>query len=343
MNKIAVIGAGVMGTALAVHLANNGLEVNLWGTEFDLDSLDLMRDKGYHPALRYVKIPESIRFFYKDDLSQAMEARDIIILAVISEGISDTTRKISPYLKKGQIIVNISKGIYGETLETMSRTIEGSIDSEHLDGISFVKIGGPVIAAELASGSYTEAVFASRNIEAAYQVSSIFENPRFKGNISNDIDGVEICASFKNSYAIAMGIMQGVEANTNNAKAALMTQGTMEMSRIVAAYGGRAETAFGVAGVGDYYVTSQGGRNGVFGSHIGSGRTIEEALELMNHQSVEGISATKNGYLLLKKLEEEGKISIKRDTPLFLQIYEILFKGKDPNIGIADYWSHNQG
>lgn len=343
MKKVVVIGAGVMGTALAVHLAGNEIDLNLWGTGFDSDSLDLIRDKGYHPALRYVKIPESIKLFYEEDLSKAMEDRDMVILAVLSEGIKETAKRISPYLVKGQIIVNISKGIYGETLETMSRTIEGSIDSEHLEDISFVKIGGPVIAAELASGSYTEAVFASKNLEAAYLVSSLFENPRFKGNISKDIDGVELCASFKNSYAIAMGIMQGVEANTNNAKAALMTQGTMEMSRIVAAYGGKAETAFGVAGVGDYYVTSQGGRNGIFGSHIGSGRTTEEALELMNHQSVEGISATRNGYLFLKKLEEKGRISIERDTPLFLQIYEILFKGKDPHIGIADYWSHNLG
>lgn len=341
MEKSVIVGAGVMGTALAIHLANNGHKVNLWGTKWDQETLDSMKYKGYHPAMRYVKIPDSLNLFYEDELEAAMQDTKLVILAVLSEGISTMSQEISPYLKANQIIVNITKGIHAETLDTMTRMIEKSIESPFKKEISFVKIGGPVIASELAHGNYTEAVFASKNIEAAAYVKSLFEGPRFKGNVSSDITGVELCASFKNCYAIAMGIMQGVEADTNNAKAALMTQGTREMARIVQASGGNSDTAFGVAGVGDYYVTSQGGRNGIFGNHVGSGKSIEESLELMNYQSVEGISATKNGYKLLKNLQEEGKLNLETDTPLFSQLYEILFLNKDPHIAIGDYWEGN--
>lgn len=339
MEKILIVGAGVMGTALAVHLANNNQDVNLWGTKWDEESLRSIENKGYHPSLRYVKIPNNLGIYYEDELEAACESVKVVIIAVLSEGIENISKEISPYLTDGQIVVNITKGIHGESLMTMSNIIERAISMENDSELSYVKLGGPVIAGELANGNYTEAVFASRDLEAAKYINSIFEGPTFKGNISSDIDGVELCASFKNSYAIIMGIMEGIESGTNNAKAALMSQGSREMSKIVESYGGNPDTAFGVAGIGDYYVTSQGGRNGIFGGYIGRGHDIDTALEMMNHQSVEGIAATKNGYKLIKKLEDEGRIDIKKDVPLFYQLHEILFNGKNPKKAMQDYWN----
>lgn len=338
MDKTVIIGAGVMGTALAIHLANNGKEVALWGTKWDKDALDQIKKEGFHPALEGIEVPKSLEIFYEDQLEEALADRKLIILAVLSQGIEDMSKEIAPLLVEGQIIGNISKGIHGESLQTMTGLIESSL-GDKASLVSFVKVGGPIIARELASGGYTQAIFASRNLEAARTVYEIFTNDRFRATVSEDIDGVELCASFKNCYAITMGIMDGLEAQSNNGQAALMTQGVLEMSRIAKAYGGELETAYGVAGLGDYYVTSQGGRNGIFGGHLGRGSSIEEARELMNYQAVEGIPATENGYKLLEKLEDQNKINIKEDLPLFIQLYEILVNGKAPDKAMGDFWA----
>lgn len=133
--------------------------------------------------------------------------------------------------------------------------------------------------------------------------------------------------------------MSGVEVDTNNPKAAPMARGTVEMSVIVEAYGGCLRTASGIAGIGDYYVTSQGGRNGIFGKYIGEGLSHEEAFEKMGTRTIEGLAATRNGYRLLEKLEHDGHIEIAKDVPFFNEIYQILFEGKIAKEAMRNYWS----
>lgn len=338
MKKIVVIGAGVMGTAIAIHLANNQRPVRIWGTSWDKKAIDQMKDTGERKELD-VKVPASIEFFYHDQLEDALEGSDLVILAVTSEGIEAITKELGPYLNEHHIILNVTKGIDEKSLRTISTVIEQSLPEEVRGEIPVVKIGGPIIAKELAHSRYTEAVFASRDERATKVAKKAFNSPTFKANISADIDGVDLCAAFKNSYAIGMGIMSGVEVDTNNSKAALMARGTVEMSVIVEAYGGCLRTASGIAGIGDYYVTSQGGRNGIFGKHIGKGATHEEAFELMGTRTIEGLAATRNGYRLLEELEHDGRIEIAKDVPFFYEIYQILFEGKDAREAVGDYWS----
>src|SRR5699024_9061398 len=206
--------------------------------------------------------------------------------------------------------------------------IKNSLPEDLKNRIAIVKLGGPIIAKEFANGAYTEGVFGSENLESAKYVRDQFKNNKFKGNISKDSIGVDLCAAFKNSYAIAMGMIESVEKNKDNPAAALMARGAVEMANIIGAYGGSMETALGIAGVGDYYVTAQGGRNGQFGKLLGQGYSKKEALEIMENTTVEGITVTLNGYKLLQKLEAQGKINIKRDTPLFLEIYKVLYEGQ---------------
>ena len=220
-----------------------------------------------------------------------------------------------------------------------SIVIEQALPEDLRDRIPVVKIGGPIIAKELAHSMYTEAVFASKNDRATKIAKKAFESPTFKGNITSDIDGVDLCAAFKNSYAIGMGIMSGVEVDTNNSKAALMARGTVEMSLIVEAYGGCLRTASGIDGIGDYYVTSQGGRNGIFGKYIGEGLSHEEAFEKMSSRTIEGLASTRNGYRLLEELEHDGRIEIAKDVPFFNEIYQILFEGKNAKEAMRNYWS----
>lgn len=339
MKKILIIGAGIMGTALAVHLGNKGQEVNLWGTQWDRETIDELKKTKRHNGLD-VGIPSSVNMMYEGQLEEAFVDIDLIIIAVISKGMDYISKKINSYLEEEHRILTITKGIDEGSLNTMTKVVEDSLPKELKGKINLVKLGGPIIAEEFAKGKFTEGIFASRNIDSAKYVSEIFKTPKFKTNVSTDIDGVELCAAFKNSYAIAMGIMGGLEEDSNNAKAAIMAKGTIEMANIVEAAGGNRETAMGIAGVGDYYVTSQGGRNGKFGLHLGQGKSIKEALEIMNNATVEGIATTLNGFNLLKELELQEKLIIKRDVPLFLEIYNILYREKPIIEAMNSYW-HN--
>lgn len=338
MEKVLVVGAGVMGTALSIHLAENNLGVNLWGTKWDTDALKEMEATGKHKGLER-DLPDNIRFFYEDELEEAFKDVGLVVIAVSSQGIASTSKTIGPYLNENHRILSVTKGIDEKHLYTMSDVIENALP-EHLKGkVGVIKLGGPIIAMELAQGIYTEGVFGSKNLDAAKYARDLFHSPSFKGNISEDIAGVELCAAFKNSYAIVMGIVEGIVGDRNNPKAALMARGAMEMANILEGYGSNRETALGMAGVGDYYVTSQGGRNGIFGKLLGQGNTIEEAMDIMEHQTVEGLITTKSGYELLKKLEKENKIDIKVEAFLFNELYDVLYNGKDVKEAISNYWA----
>lgn len=337
MGKVLVLGAGVMGTALSIHLAENNIEVNLWGTKWDAKALKEMEETRQHKALGR-HIPKNIKFFYEEELEEAFKDIGLIVIAVSSKGIAGTSKTIAPYLNENHRILSVTKGIDEEHLYTMSNVIEDALPEELKGKVGVIKLGGPIIAMELAHGRYTEGVFGSKDLEAAKYARDLFRSPKFKGNISEDIAGVELCAAFKNSYAIAMGIVEGMEGDMNNPKAALMARGAIEMANILEAYGSNRETALGMAGVGDYYVTSQGGRNGIFGTLLGKGNTIDEAMEIMEHQTVEGLATTKSGYNLLEKLEKEGKLNIKEDAFLFNELHDVLYNGKDVKEAIANYW-----
>lgn len=337
MDKIVVVGAGVMGSALAIHLANNGAQVNLWGTQWDTEILKDMENTGKHKKLG-VDLPKNINFYYEEELEKAFKNTKLVIIAVLSNGMEATVKKITPYLNENHYILSATKGIDKDKLYTMSDVIKNALPEDLSNKIAVIKLGGPIIAKELAEGRYAEGVLASENIEAAEYARLLFKSSRFKANRSQDVVGVDLCAAFKNTYAISMGVVESLEEDSNNPKAALMARGTIEMGNIVEASGGDRTTAAGIAGVGDYYVTSQGGRNGIFGRHLGEGKTVEQALEAMEGLAVEGYAATLNGYKFLKKLEEEGKFNMKEDAPLFQEIYNIIYKGKPVIDAINSYW-----
>lgn len=338
MGKVLVLGAGVMGSALAIYLGKQGHDVNIWGTEWDDELIREMKETRRN-SQHDMDISENISLYYSNEMDEAFEDRELIVLAIISKGMVAMTKKIAPYLKEEHKVLSITKGIDEESLTTMSAIIEDSIPDQLKGKVGVIKLGGPIIAAELARSQYTEGVFASKNIEAAEYAAEIFRSPRFKANISEDIEGVDLCAAFKNSYAIGMGIMEGLEGDLNNPKAALMARGAIEMANIVEAAGGSKETALGIAGVGDYYVTSQGGRNGKFGKLLGQGKNKDQALEVMNHQTVEGLAITKNGYEFIQELERKGSLDMERDTKLFMEIYRVLYKNKEVREAIDSYWS----
>lgn len=335
--RITILGAGVMGTALAIHLAKQKNEVKLWGTRWDTRAIESYRTTGKCEKLNS-SIPSGVEFFMADELEKALQGSSIVILAVTSDGIRDITKSISGYINENVVIANIAKGIEEESLMTMSEIIEDSLP-EQLKNIPVVKIGGPLRAIEVANEVFSEAIFASKNIEAARVLQKTFKAPYFKSDVTSDIIGVEICAALKNSYAITIGICEGMYENMDNPKAAMIARGCMELASLVKAKGGDIETALGLAGIGDLYVTSQGGRNRTLGKLLGQGKSMQEALEEMKNQTIEGYPAAKVGYKLAETLQKQGKLKL-NDVCLLVELYRVLFEGKSAVDALKDYWSN---
>lgn len=349
MDKILILGAGVMGTALAVPLCQNKHEVNLWGTEFDAEVLEIMAKTGQHIRLG-ITLPRGVTLFPAAELERACKNVKIAVLAVASSGIRSIMQGLAAFLKDGMLIVNVAKGLEedpktGKPL-TMLDVIESELPEALRSKIPMVVVGGPSIAKEVAERVPTEVVFASKDPAAARYCHEVFTTPVYKVKITTDVIGVELCAALKNAFAVAMGFCDGVEGKTNarvemhNSKAALLWEAVVELSKVVQAMGGREETVLGPAGVGDLYVTALGGRTRSFGEMLGGGMSTEQALEEMKnrHQTIEAYPATKEGYKLAQMLSKNGKLNI-NDLPLLKQIHAVLFEGKAAEAAIWDYFA----
>jgi glycerol-3-phosphate dehydrogenase (NAD(P)+) len=346
MDKVLILGAGVMGTALSVPLCQNKHAVNLWGTEFDAEVLETMVTTRRHIHLD-IPLPSEVTLFSARELEKAFQNVDIVLLAVASSAIRSVTRKLVPFVKDGMIIVNAAKGLEEDSrtgnVLTMPDVIESELPQVSRGENSLVTIAGPSIAKGVAERVPTEVVFASRDLTAARHCQRLFSTPVYKVQISSDAIGVGLCAGLKNVFAVAMGLCDGVEnkagarARMHNSKAALLSEAVVELSRIVQAMGGKKETALGLAGMGDLYVTALGGRTSMFGQMIGSGVSPDQALVEMKdrHLTVEAYPATESAYKLAQILSKSGKLDID-DLPLLTQIYEVLFNGKKAETAISD-------
>jgi len=342
MARIVVIGAGMMGTACASHLVRRKHEVNLWGTELDKEIVDTLIQKGKHKTL-HVSIPPGIKLFQADRLKEAMDGREIVIIAVISHAVGKITKRIIPFLKKGMIIINVAKGIPEAPYLTLCDLIESLIPPSLNDKVYVVGMGGPARAGELVREVYTEVIFGAREKKLAEHCSKITHNAQLRAKATSDMIGVELCAAMKNAYAIAVGMCQGLseklKISMDNTRAALVAQAITEMSKLIIPYGGRLETIMGSAGVGDLYVTVQGGRNGWLGKLLGQGMKIKEAIERMKGQTIEGYTTTEGICRLAKELERRSILNIKKDLPLFTRLYAVLYEEKSAQEVIKDYWT----
>ena len=340
MGKIAVLGAGMMGTATAAHLARRGHEVNLWGTELDKDIVDALRKGKEHPTL-HSPIPRNIKLFQATELEKAMEKRNTVIIAVISSAVGKIIQQAAPFFRKRTIVVNVAKGLPSHPYLTLCDLIKDRCSSRLLNGVQIVGMGGPARANELIREIHTEVIFGARIMEEAESCCCAFRSSRFRTNATTDMIGVELCAAMKNAFAIVIGICDGLGQPMDNTKAALMSQAVVEMSRIILPLGGRLETISGPAGVGDLYVTVQSGRNGAFGRLLGQGMKVEEALEKMKGQTIEGYATARGMHRLAKRLEKEGRLDLNRDLPLFKELYAVLYEGKPARRVIRDYWDRH--
>ena len=242
MAKISVLGAGSWGTALSVLLCDNGHEVILWSRK--KEEADELREKREHVSkLPGVKLPDSMRF--TSELEEALPGRDLLVMAVPSIAARGLARRISCGLPEGQLIVNVAKGIEEETLLTLSEQIE-----EEIPQADVAVLSGPSHAEEVGRKLPTTCVIGAHHKETAEILQNIFMSPVFRVYISPDILGIELGAALKNVIALAAGTADGLGYG-DNTKAALITRGITEISRLGIAMGAKADTFYGLSGIGD--------------------------------------------------------------------------------------------
>ncbi|MDP4181896.1 MAG: NAD(P)H-dependent glycerol-3-phosphate dehydrogenase [Bacillota bacterium] len=318
--KISVIGAGSWGTALSVLLAKNGHNVRMWSYDKDeADSLNIHRENML--KLPGVKLPEDV--YCTNDIEEAMKDSQAVIMVVPSQTMRANAKEISRYTKKGQIIVTCSKGLEEGSFLTMSDIIK-----EEVPEAKIVALSGPSHAEEVGREIPTAVVAASLDENASLFVQDIFMSPMFRVYNNSDIIGVELGGAIKNVIALCAGISDGLGFG-DNTKAALMTRGIAEMSRLGELMGAKAKTFSGLAGIGDLIVTctSMHSRNRRAGILIGNGKSLEEALSEVK-MVVEGVTTTKAAYHLAKKLDVE--------MPITTQAREVLFNGKNAKKAVVD-------
>ncbi len=323
MVGILILGAGAMGAALTVPAAENNNEVGLWFTEYDLGIYEALRRGEPHPRIR-VRLPSSVRLYRPEEFDEAVEAADLLILAVSSQGVYPVSRMLSRAMSGRDVpVAVVSKGI--ELVEGEPMTM-AEVVAKYSGTRRVVYVSGPSLAAELAARRPTFTVYSSEDRAYAEGFREVMETSYYRISVSDDVLGASLSAALKNPYAIAYGIIDGMEGGGyNNLKAALVAHILGEMAGIVERLGGRRETVYGLSGIGDVYVTMMGGRNSMFGRLIGSGLTVGEALREMERRGVGVVEGYRNSETLIRYLEARGLG--RGDAPILYTVYEILHKG----------------
>jgi glycerol-3-phosphate dehydrogenase (NAD(P)+) len=320
---ISVLGAGGWGTTLAILLQSNGHNVTLW--EFEKDQVDqVLTTRLNEKYLPGIPIPEEI--LITDDLEKASNSKELIILAVPSQFLRNVIVDLKHDDLRNSILVSVAKGVENKSLMTMTQMMKDVIPqiNDHQIGV----LSGPSHAEEVAKKTPTAVVAASINKQTAGTIQNAFMNSYFRVYTSTDVIGVEMGGAFKNVIAIGAGIIDGVKFG-DNTKAAIMTRGIAEISRLGIKLGARPETFAGLSGMGDLIVTcmSRHSRNRYVGEQIGSGKKLKEVLNSMS-MVAEGVQTTQSVVQLANRCKVE--------TPIAGEVYNILFEGKDPSKATYD-------
>lgn len=320
MANISVLGAGSWGTALAVLLYKNGHDVTIWSIVNDEVEM-LKKEREHKDKLPGVKIPEEI--VITNSLEQSILGKEIMILAVPSPFTRSTAQIMKPFVVDGQVIVNVAKGIEESSLMTLSEIIEEEIPKAEVAVLS-----GPSHAEEVGKGLPTTCVIGCKKKATAQMLQKVFTSDVFRVYTSPDVLGIELGGALKNVIALAAGIADGLGYG-DNTKAALITRGVAEISRLGIAMGGKSETLNGLTGIGDLIVTcaSVHSRNRKAGYLMGQGKSMEEAMKEVK-MIVEGVYSAKAAIALARKYNV--------DLPIIEQVNLVLFENKSAEEAVKE-------
>ena len=321
--KIAVIGAGSWGTTLAILLADKGYDVILWAYEAELvRELETKRENTFF--LPGLVIPSNLKV--TNSLQEAVESKEVVVSVPPSHVVRQLTCQYAHYLSSGVHLVSATKGVEEKSLLRMSEVIQQEVASQLQIKISC--ISGPSFAQEVSKRMATAVTVACEDLEEASYIQHLFSTSYFRVYRTSDLVGVELAGSLKNIIAIAAGISDGLGFG-NNARAALITRGLVEIVRLGTAMGAKAETFYGLSGVGDLILTCTGdlSRNRTVGQRVGRGEKLPDILAGMK-MVAEGIATTRCALRLAQKFQVE--------MPITQQVSAVLFEQKDPRDAFSE-------
>jgi len=318
MHNIAIIGDGGWGTALALHLAAKHFQVTVWGPEADyLASVRHNRENNLF--LPGIPLPDTIR--WTPDCKEAVRGAGLVVLAVPSRFCRAVFQKFAGLLEKECLILSVSKG-----LDPLTQNRISEVAAEFFGEMPLAVLSGPSHAEEVARGIPTAVVLAAKNHNLAVRIQKTVMTPKFRVYTSDDVVGVELGGALKNIIAVAVGISDGIGFG-DNTKAALITRGLAEITRMGLALGGRFETFSGLSGMGDLFVTciSHWSRNRSVGERLGKGEKIESITASMK-QVAEGVTTSE---IVHKKAKQ---MNVK--TPITDEVYAVIYQGKSPQAAV---------
>jgi len=321
--RVTIVGTGSWGTTLAIILARRGLEVTLWArTEEEARELDIRRaNEAFLPGVQF---PDNLTVSHS--LPGALEACGLLLLVVPAQRMRENVRRVRECLREGTIVVSAAKGLEIETTLRMTEVLKEELPPRfhsHLAALS-----GPNLAREIIAGLPASTVVASENYEAARSVQGLIMTPQFRVYTHNDVVGVELAGALKNIIALGAGISDGLGYG-DNAKAALMTRGLAEITRLGVAAGANPLTFAGLAGIGDLVATcaSPHSRNHYVGEQLAQGRSLAE-IQASMRMVAEGVPTTIAALQLARRYSVE--------MPIAEQMYHVLSEGKDPRRAVID-------
>lgn len=339
MSRVTIVGAGVMGTATAWPLSDNGHEVRLVGTHLDGDIIKSCKISGLHPRLKR-RLPPGVTPFYVEELETALDGADFILSGVNSMGVRWIGRTLAPYLKPGSRLIAVTKGLEADesgNLLILPEVLRSELPEGVRDQVSLAAIGGPCIAGELAARRPTCVFFGCRELETAQFLANVFRTSYYHIQTTQEIAALEVAVSLKNAYAMAVSLAAGwlqvaggpdeAGAHMHNPAAALFAQAVFEMGCIMKALGLRGEYASGLPGVGDMFVTCRGGRSSMLGSLMGEGKTYQQGRAILKGETLEAALIVEQMAIALPKLEARSLLS-PGDIPLMRALIEVVAHGQ---------------
>ena len=334
MKKILIIGAGAMGSAFSIPCIENNNEVTIIGSVLENDFISSIKsNKNLHPSLNVI-LPNNIKIEKFEKITEIIDV-DLIVVGVSSVGINWAGNEISKFYKDKTPIILLTKGlsIIDDQLTTLTEKLEMILKKKGHKNVSISSVKGPCLASGLANKMRTGTIIANKNIKEAQKIQNIIQTEYYKCEISDDIEGIEISSAIKNLYSMLIGGSQGLsnpEASKEvqekyylNTAASLIHRSISEMVKIVNNYSGKTETVYGLAGLGDIYVSVSGGRNSQMGKYLGQGYLYEEAKEkFMKSTTVEGAELALEIGPKLMATFDKGKF------PLLFSILECICENK---------------
>jgi glycerol-3-phosphate dehydrogenase (NAD(P)+) len=338
MSKIVIIGAGAMGTAFAVPCIDNNHDTNIVGTHLENDFIDsVVKNKRLHPGLN-TNIPEGVNLIKYENFDSTLNSNvELIVLGISSKGIEWVAEQLSRVYKDKKLpnLLILTKGlsIHNNNYELLVDKLERLLSEKGIKEASISAIGGPCLATGLANKVHSSVVVANKDISIAKKIAGILNTSYYHTSFSDDLNGVEVSAAIKNIFSMAVGAAKGLcsnniseevrEKNYLNTASALIKQSIQEMEIFVEHLNGKKETVKGLAGLGDLYVSSGGGRNSKMGSYIGSGMTFSKAKKLkMEKVTVEGADLAME---IGKKVNQDFD---KKKLPLMLGMINAIIEDK---------------